>query len=110
MTLQLPEIVETYFDINNGGDPSCLADGFCAQATVYDERRTHQGIEAIIAWQREAQRAFTFQVQPLQAQHQQDRLTVIAQLAGDFPGSPIRLNHVFMLEGDQIRSLEITPC
>lgn len=110
MSFHLPDVVETYFEINNSGDVSRLASCFCTDATVTDERKTHEGIEAIEAWQHEAQRAFTYQVQPLQALHEKGRLTVIAQLAGNFPGSPVQLSHVFKLKGNQIRSLEVTPC
>ena len=32
---------------------------------------------------------------------------VIARVAGDFPGSPVELQHAFRLDGGQIVSLEI---
>ncbi|SDB32915.1 hypothetical protein [Pseudomonas sp. NFACC13-1] len=44
MSLQLPDVVETYFNISNGGDVSQLASCFCPQATVFDENQTHEGI------------------------------------------------------------------
>lgn len=109
MNLQLPDVVRTYFEISNGGDVSRLASCFSADATVFDENKTHEGIEAIESWQHEAQQAFTYHVQPLEAVHEDGRLIVIARLAGDFPGSPVKLDHVFMLKDGRIRSLEITP-
>ncbi|MCY1351581.1 SnoaL-like domain protein [compost metagenome] len=109
MNLQLPDAVKTYFEISNGGDASRLAACFCADATVTDENRTHQGIEAIAAWQREAQQAFTYRVEPLEVAQEDGTLTVTAQVVGDFPGSPVQLNHVFLLQDGQIRSLEIAP-
>ena len=34
--------------------------------------------------------------------------TIVAgRVAGDFPGSPITLDHVFRLDGDKIASFEI---
>lgn len=110
MSLQLPDVVETYFDISNGGDLSRLASCFCTDATVFDENKTHEGPAAIEAWQREVRQAFAFEVKPLQALQEEGRLTVLTRLAGNFPGSPVQLNQVFRLEGDRIRSLEITPC
>ena len=110
MSLQLPEVVQKYFDVSNGGDAAQLASCFCSQARVSDEKKTHEGIAAIEAWQQEARRAFIYQVQPLQARRGEGGLTVIARLVGNFPGSPVQLSHVFTLEGDRIRSLEITPC
>lgn len=110
MSLQLPVAVETYFDVSNGGDLSQLASCFCSHARVFDENKTHEGIQAIDVWQREVRRAFSFEVQPLQAMQGEGRLTVIARLTGHFPGSPVQLSHVFTLESDRIASLEITPC
>jgi ketosteroid isomerase-like protein len=110
MSLQLPDVVETYLDISNGGDLSQLASCFCTNATVFDENKTHEGLAAIEAWQHEVRRAFAFEVEPLQALQEEGRLTVLTHLSGNFPGSPVQLNQVFRLEGDRIRSLEITPC
>jgi hypothetical protein len=110
MTLQLPDVVQAYFAVTNGGDAAQLASCFRSDATVSDERKTYEGTTAIEAWQQEARRAFIYQVQPLHALQGQGRLTVIAHLVGNFPGSPVQLSHVFTLEGGRIRSLEITPC
>lgn len=109
MKLQLPDAVQTYFDVSNGGDTSRLAACFCADARVTDENRTHQGIDAIEAWQHEARQAFTYQVEPLEATQKEGTLSVTARLVGNFPGSPLQLNHVFLMQDGQIRSLEIAP-
>lgn len=110
MSLQLPKVIETYFAISNGGDLSQLASCFCNDATVFDESKTHQGLTAIEAWQHAVRQAFAFAVEPLQARREEGRLIVLTHLTGNFPGSPVQLNQVFRLEGDRIRSLEITPC
>jgi ketosteroid isomerase-like protein len=110
MTLQLPDVVQMYFDVSNGGDVAQLLGCFCPHATVFDERKTHKGIAAIQAWHQEAHKAFVYQVRPMQAVQGERELKVVARLAGNFPGSPVQLNHIFMLEDHRIRSLEITPC
>lgn len=110
MNIQLPDVVETYFDISNGGDLSQLASCFCTNATVLDESKIHEGLAAIEAWQHEVRQAFAFEVKPLQALQEDGRLTVLTHLSGNFPGSPVQLNQVFRLKGDQICSLEIIPC
>jgi len=109
MNLHLPDAIQTYFAVSNGGDISRLAACFCAHASVTDENRTHQGIAAIEAWQQEARQAFTYSVEPLAVTQQGDSLSVTARLVGNFPGSPLQLNHLFLLQDDQIRSLEIAP-
>ena len=110
MAPQLPDVVLTYFDVSNGGDVAQIAGCFCSHATVFDEGKTHKGIAAIEAWQQEARRTFIYQVQPLQVAQGEGRLTVIARLTGNFPGSPVQLSYVFTLEDHRIYSLEITPC
>ncbi|PKM24579.1 MAG: polyketide cyclase [Gammaproteobacteria bacterium HGW-Gammaproteobacteria-13] len=109
MTLQLPDAVQTYFAVSNGGDISRLAACFCADASVTDENRTHHGIAAIAAWQQQARQAFTYSVEPLAATQNDDSLSVTARLVGNFPGSPVMLNHRFLLQDSQIRALEIAP-
>ncbi|WNF47979.1 nuclear transport factor 2 family protein [Pseudomonas sp. SG20056] len=109
MNLQLPDAVQTYFAVSNGGDISRLAACFYTDASVTDENRTHQGIAAIAAWQQQARQAFTYSVEPLTATQNDDSLSVTARLVGNFPGSPLQLNHLFLLQDGQIRSLEIAP-
>lgn len=109
MTLQLPDAVQTYFDVSNGGDTARLATCFYADASVTDENRTHHGIAAIEAWQQQARQAFTYSVEPLAATQKDGRLSVTARLVGNFPGSPLQLNHRFLLQDGKIRALEIAP-
>lgn len=107
MSMSLPTPVNKYFEIINGGDPAQVGECFAAHATVVDEKRTHQGLEAIENWQREVRQTSTFQATPLAATRDGDCLTVTARVVGDFPGSPINLEHVFVLREDTIHSLEI---
>tara|TARA_R110000764_G_scaffold154903_3_gene242756 strand:+ start:447 stop:779 length:333 start_codon:yes stop_codon:yes gene_type:complete len=109
MTLSLPDAVLTCFDIINGGNPTRVSDCFRPDATVTDENQRHQGLSAIEAWQRETRQAFTYQVEPLEAAAENGALNVKARLTGNFPGSPVQLDHVFVLQQGQIQSLEIKP-
>jgi len=107
MALSLPDPVSTYFEISNGSGIDRIARCFAQDAVVVDEGRTYRGHDAIQAWQREAQKTFQYTVEPLRASRDGDRLTVTASVVGNFPGSPVQLDHVFGLAGDEIRSLEI---
>ncbi|WLH38329.1 nuclear transport factor 2 family protein [Pseudomonas sp. FP2196] len=110
MNCQLPDAVTAYFDISNGGgDTSLMATCFSANATVFDENRTHKGIEAIESWQREARQAFTYQIKPIEVTERAGTLTVAARVTGNFPGSPVKLNHAFTVLDGRIHTLEITP-
>ncbi|MGR4066925.1 nuclear transport factor 2 family protein [Billgrantia sp. C5P2] len=107
MHLLLPKAVETFFEINNGGDTSRVVDCFWTDATVIDENQTHQGVKAIEAWQRDAKQAFTYRVEPLESSNEEGQLVVKTRVVGNFPGSPAELGHVFLLQDGRIRSLEI---
>jgi len=37
------------------------------------------------------------------------KVVVTGKVSGNFPGSPISLQHIFEIEGDRIVSLEIRP-
>ena len=107
MPLPLPAPVAVYFEISNGSDISRVSHCFASDAIVMDEGRTHRGHAAIQAWQRDAQKAFRYTVEPVSVSRKGDRLKVVTHVVGNFPGSPVQLDQVFDLEGGKIRSLEI---
>ena len=109
MPLSLPTPVSTYFRISNGESAGeRIADVFTPDATVHDEGRSWQGINAIDGRQRAARAKFDYVVEPLEATADGERLVVATRVSGNFPGSPVRLDHVFSLDGDRIRTLEIS--
>jgi ketosteroid isomerase-like protein len=107
MSLSLPQAISTYFSISNGADIAGVKQCFNANAVVIDEGKTHQGHAAIEAWQRAAQAAFDYSVEPIQVLAEGDRVTVTSNVVGNFPGSPVELKHAFGLVGDKINTLEI---
>lgn len=107
MSLPLPEPVATYFEVSNGADDAGLAHCFMPDARVLDEGQTHEGHGAILTWLRATRKKFEYSVEPLDVSQKGARVMVAAKVTGNFPGSPVRLDHVFQLTGDRIRSLEI---
>lgn len=107
MSLSLPDAISTYFAISNGADITGVKHCFTADAVVIDEGQTHQGHAAIEAWQRAAQAAFDYSVEPIEVLIEGDRVTVTSNVVGNFPGSPVKLNHAFGLVDGRINSLEI---
>jgi hypothetical protein len=107
MTLSLPDSISIYFEISNGSDVARLDHCFMQDAVVIDERHTHRGLAAIQSWKREARKKFEYTVEPINVSRDGDRVTVAANVVGNFPGSPVQLDHVFELAGDKIRLLEI---
>lgn len=107
MTLSLPDPIFIYFEISNGLDVARLDHCFMQDAVVVDERHTYRGLAAIQSWKREARKKFEYTVEPIKVSRNGDRITVVAHVVGNFPGSPVQLDHVFALAGDKIRLLEI---
>jgi len=107
MTLSLPEPIASYFAADKAGDSSALARCFTADGVVRDEGGTFTGFAAIQQWHARAKAKYHHTVEPLSANARDRDVVVMARVAGDFPGSPITLRHVFRVAGDKIVSLEI---
>lgn len=107
MSLTLPHAISIYFTISNGADIARIKHCFTADAVVIDEGKTHTGHVAIEAWQRAAQAAFDYSVEPIQILAEGNRVTVTSNVVGNFPDSPVVLKHAFGLVDGKINTLEI---
>ncbi len=107
MQIPMPEPVQLYFQAEAYDGTQRLAEWFTPDAVVTDERRTHNGLEAIRAWKAETKAATKYQVTPVSAEPDEGRVVVVGRVEGDFPGSPVMLRYLFDLEGDRISALEI---
>ncbi len=67
------------------------------------KEQTHQGINAIRAWQHEARTKSEYTVTPIDISQTGERLTVIAEVVGSFPRSPAQLAHAFVMAGQKIQ-------
>lgn len=107
--MDLPKPIAAYFEADRSRDAEAVAACFTANGVVKDERKCHEGKEAIRRWKEEASTAFSYSVQPHTVGTEGDRTVVTSAVTGDFPGSPIALRYFFVLEGDSIAELEIAP-
>lgn len=107
MSLSLPDAITTYFRISNGADVSHIAACFTHDACVFDEGETHCGRTAIQAWMRATRDKIEYRVEPVSVCQQGNTTVVAATVIGNFPGSPVQLDHAFQLADSQIHSLEI---
>lgn len=108
MKIQLAEPIEHYFNISNGTDPAGLELCFAADAQVLDEGGQHQGHAAIAAWFLDTRQKYAFQAKPLSHTANNQHQIVVAEVTGNFPGSPIQLNYSFLLQANKIQFLEIS--
>src|SRR5262245_10366080 len=109
MKLNVPEPVAAYLAAEEVKDAEELALCFTEDGTVRDEGEDHRGREAIQQWKQKTDAKYRYVLLPLHASAQAEEVFVRARLTGDFPGSPVELDHIFKLSGDKIASLEIRP-
>jgi len=107
MPIRLPKPIAAYFAAEKAGDASALARCFTNDGVVRDEGGTFTGRAAIERWNADARAKYHHTVAPLSATEGEGAIVVLARVAGDFPGSPLELEHTFKLDRDEIASLEI---
>jgi hypothetical protein len=107
MLLDLPRPIAEYFAAEKARDALALAQCFVDDGAVHDEGGTFRGSNAIRDWNAAAHKKYQHTVEPLSAIQRDDATIVAGRVAGDFPGSPVTLDHIFRLKGEKILSLEI---
>ena len=105
--MHLPRPLSTFFRAENANDLEALALCFISSATVLDEGRTIEGVDAIKRWMDDAKRKYQHTVEPLELTEREGKSVVTARVSGNFPSSPVNLEHIFKLRGGKIASLEI---
>ncbi|KQV09142.1 nuclear transport factor 2 family protein [Devosia sp. Root105] len=109
MTVKLPRAIKAYFAADRDGGPDELAASFTENAKVKDVGETIVGHEAIRQWKIDYSGKFgPTTIEPFFITTQNDKIQVMAHVAGDFPGSPVDLKYFFVLAGDKVAELEIT--
>ena len=107
MSIDLPKAVAAYFAAENADDAGALARCFASDGVVHDEGGSFTGRAAIERWNAAARAKYHHTVVPLSATDGDGAIAVLCRVAGDFPGSPVELQHVFRLDNETIASLEI---
>src|SRR6266481_1866464 len=109
MAPNVPEVVAAYLADEEAKDADALSRCSTEDGTVHDEGRDYRGRDSIRQWKQEADTKYRYVLQTVNAQTHGDKVTVRARLTGEFPGSPVELDHIFKLFNDKIASLEIRP-
>jgi ketosteroid isomerase-like protein len=107
MALDLPRPVAEYLVADEAKDADALSRCFTEDGTVHDEGQDYHGRDSIRRWKQAADAKYRYVLQTVSVQTFGDLVTVRARLTGEFPGSPVELDHIFKLSGDKIASLEI---
>lgn len=108
MAADLPPNLIRYFEAQNAHDADAMSDAFAPDAEVRDEGETHVGRAAIRDWKRETIAKYAATARPIDSARDGETLAVVAEVSGNFPGSPANLTYRFGLDGSGlIRTLEI---
>jgi hypothetical protein len=101
------ELINRYFQLAPQVDTDAYFAQFAVDATVEDEGHEHHGIDAIRAWRGEVP-PVSYAVRdmaPSDGGH-----VARAEIAGDFPGSPVTLAFGFTFTDDgHVQTLTIRP-
>jgi hypothetical protein len=73
----------------------------CGASDECPPASTHAGFNA------DARDKYHHRVEPIDAVERDGKTVVIGKVSGDFPNSPVNLEHVFGLRGEKIASMEI---
>ncbi len=109
MAPDLHPLISGFVEASNARDTERLLALFSDDAVVRDEGNEYRGIDRIRGWRADVEAKFTFTTTPGEVVERGDETVLIGSLAGDFPGSPVDLQHRFTLADDRIMALTIQP-
>ena len=104
---RVPEPAAAYLAAEEAKDADALSRCFTEDGTVHDEGHDYHGRDSIRQWKQAADEKYRYVLQMVNAQKHGNEVTVRARLTGEFPGSPVELDHIFKLSNNKIASLEI---
>jgi hypothetical protein len=107
MTFAVPEPVAAYLAAEPAKNADAISHCFAQDGAVRDEGREYRGRDTIRQWKASADAKYQYLLEMVDVRTLGDVVTVVARLTGEFPGSPVELDHIFKLSGDKIASLEI---
>lgn len=105
--MKFPSPIRAFFEADKHVAGPAPISAFAIDAVVKDEGKMHVGQTAIAAWWRASKAQYRHTADPRQITESDGRITVLAEVSGDFPGSPAMLNFTFTLKEDAIATLEI---
>src|SRR5438034_10780565 len=100
MKLNLPIILQRYFEAQNAHDIEAMVACFAPDAAVCDEGRDIIGTAAVRAWKKETSAKYRIAAEPLECRIDAGYTLVVVKVTGNFPGSPANLTYRFGLSAD----------
>jgi ketosteroid isomerase-like protein len=106
-TTNLPKPIATYVVGANAQDINAVVACFSEGAVVHDEGHTRQGIPAIRQWAEEVRKKYRPTLEVINVAEMDGKMILTCRVSGNFPGSPVELRYVFVLDRGKIAQLEI---
>ena len=103
----LPEVILNYIAAANDGRIDEAVACFAQDARVHDEDHDHQGLDEIREWIAETTESSQPQNKVLSSTGEEGTYTVISEISGNFPGSPVELEFHYGITNGKISSLSI---
>ncbi len=104
---QLEQSIADYFEYSNTNNQAKLLKLFAEHATVVDEEKTYEGLNAIEQWRSNINTAYNISFKIVKALKDKEGFVVNAQCTGDFPESPLIIVHHFILKEQKIEYLKM---
>jgi hypothetical protein len=106
---ELPRIIAAFVSAKNGFDSQMFVECFTAEAIVYDEGQELQGHAAIKKWIENSNAKYQDTISAIDLVEQEGETVLTANVAGNFPGSPVSLDFHFRILDGRISRLQILP-
>ncbi|MCJ8211583.1 nuclear transport factor 2 family protein [Mucilaginibacter sp. RS28] len=106
--MNLPTVVTQLVNAQNNYDSKTYAECFTDTAIVHDEGKTHNGKEEIYQWIEDANKKYKSLMKPLKYEESASKGILIAEVSGNFTGSPVVLQFHLVFKDNYIDSLKVT--
>ncbi|KQQ77838.1 nuclear transport factor 2 family protein [Acinetobacter sp. Leaf130] len=103
----IPEVVSAYFDADQANDVDALNQIFSDSAVVEDENSLYRGIVEIRTWWLAMKEKYQYFLELIEVSNTDHISTVLTQVSGNFPNSPVKLKFQFTLENGKVVKLRI---
>lgn len=103
----IPEVVSAYFDADQANDVDALNQIFSDSAIVEDENSLYTGIVEIRTWWLAMKEKYQYFLELIEVSNTDHISTVLTQVNGNFPNSPVKLKFQFTLENGKVVKLRI---
>jgi ketosteroid isomerase-like protein len=106
--MNLPKVIASLVEAQNSHDSQAYAACFSDSAIVHDEGKAYSGKAEIQQWNEASNSKYQTIFKPLNYEDKELGSSLIAEVSGNFPGSPATLHFELKLKDGLINSLKIT--